>query len=280
MPMQLLIQLEMLDALAASNRPSNRPGHGPGAATSHRGGASDGAEPVGVGSSPSSSPFSSASSSEHSSTTTDEACAEAQSAPTALLHVAATPLGSLNASDGAPAARLLRAIRDGRAARWLSPLWNPRKFGARVEIAQEWVDREGVAALFPCSWASHAIPSALQPEACLLLDEASDKEVDWWQALETKAAAVVIALSVPGNVNPISTQDRIRRAWWSGHTGTEGQAQSAGEQAHVEAACEEWCASEPCSELNGDPVSILRECGGCDATHAAGCWPGAADFPK
>lgn len=247
MPMQLLVQLEILDALADSHRPE--------AVASHRGGASDSAEPVASSSSTSST-------SPSSSATSDDTCAqaEAQPAPTALLQVVSTPLVRLTASDGAPVTRVLQAIRDGRVARWLRPLWNPRTFGARVEIAQEWVDRNGVAALFPCSWALQAIPYALQPEACRLLDEASTKEIDWWQALEMKAAAAALALSVPDDV----------QADWRRQSKDSPRL----------AACEPWCASEPCSALNGDPKSILLECGGCDATHTAGCWPGAADFPK
>ena len=170
---------------------------------------------------------------------------------------------TLLTSPGAPAARVLRAIRDGRVARWLRPLWNPRTFGARVEIAQEWMDRNGVAALLPCDWALHALPRALQPEACRLLDEASAMDVDWWQALETKAAAAALALQ-------------------GSHAAAamEGRAQDP-RTTPESTTCEPWCADEPCGALTGEPVSIRQECGGCSATlhRPRGCWPGAADFP-
>lgn len=206
----------------------------------------------------------------------DDACAETQPAPTALLDVVTTPLVWLNASGGAPAARVLRAIRDGRVARWLRPLWNPRTFGARVEIAQAWVDQDGVAALLPCGWATHAIQGALQPEACRLMDEALAMDVDWWRALETKAAAAALSLQGSHATATMGGTDQDLR--------TVGLAAPSSSSASVptnhQVTCEPWCAAEPCSALTGDALSILQECGGCDAMHGAGCWPGAADFPK
>lgn len=80
--------------------------------------------------------------------------------------------------------------------------------------------------------------------------------LSWWKVLEMKAAEVARELMSQDKTIDMPTDLRAR--------------------------CEPWCANEPCSALNGDALSIGMECGGCNAaTHdAAGCWPGAADFPK
>ena len=209
LPMLLLAQLEMLDALATA-----------------LGGPESSSNPS---SSPSSSPSSNPSSNPSPRPLADT-CAEARLAPDVLLQAAASPFAWLNDSAGARAARVYQPIGRGRAARWLRPLWNPRTFGARVELAPDLVDSEGAAALLPCHWASHVIPRALLPEACTLLDEAAAMGLSWWKVLEMKAAEVARELMSQDKTIDMPTDLRAR--------------------------CEPWRANEPCRRSTATPSAL------------------------